>query len=323
MEIISDVNNGSCNSSADTHDAVFKIKLVTSSISCFTNLVATFIMVCGGSYKRLITRSVLYLLVSNFLLVAVQVLELTPVTYRDGHVVVKDGWLDVCRVLGFFDQITAWVRDLVVIFIVLQLFVMIKNPADFFKPQSVTSKMVEAVSICICFLLPFTFNWIPFLDNYYGLSGHWCWIKLMVNDCGDEKVLRGFTYMMALYYCPLMVIVLATTLLCFYIIWKWCTRTGRHLEIIVVILYPMIFDVLCLIMFANRLDSALRVRSGEEPLYFLWVLHALADSGRTLLPSISVFLLLFCRTSRHMLIPRAYQRENHTADDTTRLIREK
>lgn len=303
-------SNTSCNSSDGMHDAVFIIKLSTSSLSCLTNFLAVLIIVCGGSYKKLIIRSVLYLLVANFLLVTVQVLELMPISYGNEHVHVKKGWQNVCRIFGFLDQDTAWMRDLVVVFIVIQLFIVTKNPAIFRRPQSVKSKIAEAISICLCFLLPFTFNWIPFLNDYYGLSGHWCWIKLVAKDCSDTDVMEGLLYMLVLYYCPLLVIVLLTSLLCLYMLCKWCTNTNEHSTIIFVILYPLIFDALCLIMFANRVVSALRIKNDASPVYSLWVLHALADSGRTLLPSVSVIVFLSCSTTRRLLMPRCCVRDN-------------
>ena len=301
--------NDTCNSSEETHNVIFLIKLIASSLSCLTNFVAVSIVFCGkgfcgGSYKQQIIRSILYLLIANFLLVTVQVLELLPASYGSGRVEVKEKWDNVCSIFGFLDQCAAWIRDLVVVFIVIQILIIIRNPANYREPQSVKSKLVEAVSVCFCFLFPFTFNWIPFLDDYYGLSGHWCWIKLIVKNC-DENVVEGLLYMMILYYCPLVMIVIITSLLCLYIVYKWCTSQKKHLTIILVILYPIIFDALCLIMFANRLDSALRIKSGREPLYFLWILHSLADSGRTLLPPLLVILLLSCRTSRLVLMPRS------------------
>ena len=297
-------SNASCNSSEETHDVIFGIKIATSSLSCITNFVAVLIVLCGGSYKKPIIRSVLYLLIANLLLVTVQVLELIPTTYVRGHVGVKSGWGNVCSVFGFLDQVVAWIRDLVVVYIVVQLLIAIRNPADFRKPQSEQSKIAEVVSVGLCFFVPFTFNWIPFLNDYYGLSGHWCWIKLVEEDCGDSSALEGLLYMMILYYCPLVVIVLITSLLCLYIVYKWCSGANQHLTILLVVLYPMIFGALCLVMFANRVDSSLRIMNGRKPQYFLWVLHSIADPGRTLLPPLTVIVLLSCQTSRLVLMPR-------------------
>jgi hypothetical protein len=267
------------------------------------------------------------LLIADLLLVLVQVLELLPATYVNGHVGVRSGWENVCSIFGFFDQVTAWTRDLVVIFIVVQLFFAVRNPEGFRKRQSECSKIAEAISICLCFLVPFTFNWIPFLDDYYGLSGHWCWIKLVVKDCDDQNVKEGSIYMMTLYYCPLMLIALITSALCVYMAYKWCIGGNKDLSIILVILYPIVFDALCFIMFINRVDSAVRIGKGETPSYSLWVVHSIADSVRTLLPSLAVIFLLSCRTSRLVLLPvllpvpkKAAEEEEEQANEEKPLV---
>ncbi len=300
--------NVSCNSSRKDHEIVFYIKLSASSFSLLINLLAILVIHCGRSYKKPIIRSVLYLLIADLLLAIVQILELFPATYKDGYVQVKPGeaWKVTCSTLGFLDQVTAWMRDLFVVFLVVQLYLFVKKPDRQPLAQTERDKRGEVFGVCVCFFLPFTFNWIPFLHDYYGLSGHWCWIKLVVKDCGDKNVLEGLMYMLILYYLPVVCIVLLTSLLCVYILYKWCTGPKQSWEIILVILYPLIFDILCLIMTINRIDSALRIKQGVPPLRSLWILHSIADSGRTVLPSVCVMLLLICRRSKKMLIARTH-----------------
>ena len=298
--------NSSCNSSQKDHEIVFYIKLSTSSFSLVINLLAILVIHCGRSYKKPIIRSVLYLLIADLLLVIVQILELLPASYKDGFVQVRPGgaWKFSCSIFGFLDQVTAWMRDLFVVFLVVRLFLFVRKLDKQHLAQSEKDKIGEVFGVCVCFFLPFTFNWIPFLDNYYGLSGHWCWIKLIVKDCGDNNVLEGLLYMLILYYLPLVCIVLLTSLICVYILYKWWTGPKKSWEIILVVLYPIIFDVLCLIMAINRIDSALRVKQGVRPFRSLWILHSIADSGRTVLPSVCVMLLLICRRSKKMFIAR-------------------
>ena len=315
-----------CNSSEEFHHVVFAVKMSASCFSCVANLLAIIVMCCGGGFKRLLVlRLVLYLLIANLLLVIVQVFELIPVTYSDDYVHLRPGgsWEKACSALGFLDQVTAWIRDFVIFFIVVQLFVLVKNFEKFWEEQSEKSKRIEMLGVCLCFLLPFTFNWIPFLDGYYGLSGHWCWIKVTL-VCGGSDVATGLMYMLVLYYVPLLVIVLITSLVSVYILFMWCKTRNRQCEVVLVILYPLVFDLLCIIMTANRIDSALHFRDGTTSSFALWILHALADSGRTILPPVFVLLLLMCRSSRDLLCNQRLNRvqikqhkglENHDASD--------
>lgn len=297
-------NHSSCHSSKSDHEIVFAIKLSASSFSFLINLLAILLIFCRRSYKRPIIRSVLYLLVADLLLVIVQILELFPASYRDGYVQLRPGqaWQFSCSIFGFFDQVTAWMRDLFVVFIVVRLFLFVRKLERLYQPQTEKERIGEVIGVCVCFFLPFTFNWIPFVNDYYGLSGHWCWIKLIVKDCGDENVLQGLLYMLILYYLPVVLIVLLTSLLCIYIIYKWCVSPQKSSEIVLVILYPIIFDILCLIMAINRIDSAIRIKQGVRPFRTLWILHSIADSGRTVLPSLCVMLLLICRRSQRMFL---------------------
>ena len=55
---------------------------------------------------------------------------------------------------------------------------------DFWKKPSEMSKRLELFGVCFCFFAPFTFNWIPFLGGYYGLSSHWCWSWIKITLVG-------------------------------------------------------------------------------------------------------------------------------------------
>ena len=209
-----EISNDSCvNSSKEFHDIVFSVKVATSSISCVMNIVALLIMFLGGSFiinsnRNLLFRLVIYLLIADMLLIVVQIFELMPLTYKNGCVQVRDDifWHKFCSVLGFFDQLTAWMRNFIVIVIVIYLYVMAKNPERFLEKQSGKSKALEAIGVCICFFLPFTFNWIPIVDGYYGLSGHWCWIKLTSDEgCDQGSVTEGVVYHVGAILCSLAV----------------------------------------------------------------------------------------------------------------------
>ena len=308
-----EASNITCtNSSKEFHEIVFTIKMTTSSVSCFMNIIALLIMFLGGSFvgnnnRNLLFRLVIYLLIADLLLVIVQILELMPVTYKSGRVQVRDGvfWRKSCSVFGFFDQLTAWMRNFVVILIVIFLYVMIKKPEKFLEERSERSKTLEAIGVCICFFLPFTFNWIPIVDGYYGLSGHWCWIKLTSDEgCEQGSVTEGVVYMLVLYYVPLLLIISFTSLVFFYLVYMWLKKGNKHCEIVLLGLYPIIFDVFCLIMTINRVVSAVDQDPSAEVSLGLWILHSFADSGRTILPSSAIILSLLFPASRNLLCPR-------------------
>ena len=146
----------------------------------------------------------------------------------------------------------------VIILIVIYLYVMIKNPEKFFEEQSQKSKSFEVVGMCICFFLPFVFNWIPIVDGYYGLLGHLCWIKLISDeDCGQGSVIEGAVYILVLYCVPMLLVMTVISLVFFYLVCVWYRNEGsKHCVIALVgLFYPIIFDILCLLMTVNRVVS--------------------------------------------------------------------
>ena len=291
--------------SSKEHEIVFGVKMATVSVSCFINIIALLIMFAGGSNRKLLFRLIIYLLLADLLLVIVKILELTPVTYENGHVQVRDGksWDRLCSVFGYFDELATWMRNLVVIFIVIHLYIVIKRPERFLQAQSETSKILEAVGVCVCFFLPFTFSWIPFVDDCYGLSGHWCWIK---NDCGHGSAIEGALYRLFLHHVPLLLVIGLTSCVCVYLLYVVCCKSQNRLrqyEIVLMLLYPIIFNALYLVMTLSRIVSTVR-ESKQSPVPFtLWILRALA-SLETLLPSLAVILSLLCTGTRKLLCPR-------------------
>ena len=188
------------------------------------------------------------------------------------------------------------------------------------KPQVFNSDLSirEVIGITVCFLFPFTFNWIPFTNGYYGLSGHWCWIKLTENDtvtygdnygvCGHRDIAIGVSYMFVMYYGPLMVILLTTSIISTMAILVWCknTKTDSIKEVAILMVYPIIFDVLCSIIITNRIVSVKRANNGNLPFNGLWMAHSIADPARTLLPAVFFLLQLLSHSTREMVTKTRY-----------------
>ena len=85
-----------------------------------------------------------------------------------------------CAISGFMDQVSLWylmVDFSVITFTLLMTAVFHKNVAR-----------LEGLYIVLIFVLPLTFNWIPFIEDSYGKSGAWCWIRnLNYDDCSEHK----------------------------------------------------------------------------------------------------------------------------------------
>lgn len=281
-------SNTTCYLSEKEDKAIFVTKLVVVCISLITNVVAIGTLIFFKSYRRFVFRLVLSLLISSLLGVVVQILELIPLNHSSYPIAVRDGWLPACAAFGFLDQVTIWMSNCVIIWIVLflcRLMTLLHDKINMFT-SDVT--VAEAVGICLCFLLPFTFNWIPFTTDYFGPSGHWCWIKLTKADtCEDSSTRAGVVYMFVFYYGPLLLIMLLTSIVSVVAVVVWCKnlKNDSIKKMIFIVIYPIVFDVVGCIVTANRIEAIRRATHKEGPNFGLWMAHAIADPARTLLPA--------------------------------------
>ncbi len=280
-------NSSTCHLTEGEQYTVFLLRVVTASVGCVTNIIAIIILLYFKSYKVRFFRLLLYLLIANMLQVLVQCIEFLPVDNLKEDNQVKHGWMPACRALGFMDQVTAWMGNFVIVWIVFYLLYLIRGTKMLkFTPLS----RRELVGIGVCFLFPFVFNWIPFIHNYYGLSGSWCWIKLTRKRCNDTDITTGLGYMTGMFYLPLTIILCVNTVACAVIIYIWWKTKSHMKEVIFAIIYPLVYDALCIVITINRIDSFVRIYRNEKISYRLLIAHSIADPGRILFPSLLVMV---------------------------------
>ena len=83
-------------------------------------LAIIFILAAKG-YKQFVHRLTLYLIAVDLLKTIVSILNILPV-YRNGTVVaVRGGFEGFCSAIGFFLEVVAWMKKLVICWIVLYL----------------------------------------------------------------------------------------------------------------------------------------------------------------------------------------------------------
>lgn len=302
-----------CNASYLSHgqdEAIFVTKLVFLVLSFIANIAAIVVLVYFKSYRRFVFRLILCLLAASLVGATVQILEIIPLDHQHYPIKLRNGsaWGPVCASFGFLDNASLWMSNFVIIWIVGFLCWLMSHSRD--KINFFYSKVsgLEAVAICLCFLVPFTFNWIPFTTNHYGPSGHWCWIKL--TEPGNCWVPDGAGYIFALYYGPLMVIMLVTSLISVVAVVQWCrniVRSDPMNDLIFIVIYPIVFNIVCAVMTANRIEEVRRVKRRMSPYFNLWLAHAIADATRTLLPALFVLLQFLIPTTRKLVVQSRYE----------------
>ena len=125
---------------------------------------------------------------------------------------------------------------------------------------------------------------------------------------------------MVMFYGPL-VCILAFGLVCMFAIIILLWRSSRQLhggnrqksqssmkEIGLVLVYPVVYWIFCSFLVVNRIYSSTHTNTNNNrPYYPLWIIHAVADPGRIVIPAIAFLLhphvwkkvLSTCRASIH------------------------
>ena len=285
----------------------YYIKLIVSCLGFVACVIVIVLIVISKGYKRFVYRLVIYFMTSVLFQALSLILELVPVTYTDTLVAVRQGWDVPCAVFGFFDQITLWIGNLIVLWIILYLLSIVwklyqSNPIEVrnIQERDKFSKM-ELLGLLCCSSFPLLFSWVPFLYHMYGLSGMWCWIKDSGKTCNDDRDL-GMELMFILYYGPLILLMIFSLLSLLVIVIalfnRWISLHGmvrrpymRGIkEMALVMIYPLLYSLICILLVVNRVDSAIRIKNHEQPFIPLWIAHAFAESFRPLLPPLAFLL---------------------------------
>ena len=293
-----------------------------SSCAILANLVVIVFIFCTKRYRDFIYRLMVYLMVTNIFQSLATMFVSLPVRVLDNYVVqVKSE--GGCIASGFFSMATMWMGNIIFLWISLYLAYRgwclyrhvdsrkndnrmegVKSPKDYYRGK--LRRIQEVVSALIVFVAPFVIALIPtaFEHNSYGISGLWCWVKAFNHYCGDVKH-NILILLLIFFYGPLMIVVLLAVI--FIVIAFCCYCRGevrkndknkdkkeRYIkEILILLPLPLVYWTACMFLLINRIYSTIRDATEETPFEALWIVHAIADSIRTLLPALA-FLLLPC-----------------------------
>lgn len=285
---IVDSNCSNFSLSGEEQHTVIVITLAASSFGAVVTVFAIITLLLFKSY-HLFFRIILYFLIANMFQIFAHIFSLFPIVNKNGENEVRHGygWTSICRGVGFLEQVAVWMGHLSMLWLVLYVVDLIRAKKRLEK--AVLSRK-ELVGIGVCFFFPFVFNWIPFMDDYYGFSGSWCWIKASKAACSDSDVADGLAFMVVMNFLPLLFLVVLNTFLCALIFAIWCMTRSHMKEVAFVIVYPLVFDALFILVTICRINSTLRTRGERTQSYALWVTHAVAESSRLIFPSLLAIL---------------------------------
>ena len=278
----SNIGNGSSNvcSVFDTHPyvivaAVSAGSAMVSALCCIFVIIVIFML---KKHHSFIQRIIIYHCLASLFRALSIILRLHRLGYQNETSAINT----LCVISGFTGQVTAWclIMDYCVItFTLLMTAVFHKNVAR-----------LEGLYVVLIFVFPFTFNWIPFINNSYGRYGSWCWIRnLNYNDCSQynfgiilQNALQNIPqYILAVVLMPTYVIVIV------FVARQRCRMKGKeehdwettaklrerlNEEVWPLLFFPFGVLLLNIIPLINGIYESVNV---AEPLYALWILTAI------------------------------------------------
>ena len=296
------------------------VKASLGTITIVVNLLAIALIVISKKYEDFTFRLALYLMITDILQAVAMCLALAPVYVPDAENAarLREGqpWHEVCEITGFLLMVSMWMGNVVIIWIVGHLLVLgwrlyrlqvtgtLKRNENAGKNSGSLCARAkwELVGLGFMIIGPFVIGIIPFIidDDMYGISGLWCWIRILNNNCGD-LVSVPVTVVLVLFYGPLILIVIFSfismsatiVLVCYGAVRRHgVTLINQHQqrmkEIMIVLVYPMLYCTVCLLLLANRIYSI--ANPSKLPYVPLWMTHTVADPLRVLLPAIAFLL---------------------------------
>ena len=285
-------------------------------------------------------------------LIPIVVTDDDRITLRNGT-----AWPYLCSAFGYLEVVSTSSGNLIIIWTVVYMLILSRRIRNILATHDRTvaptsnqdsrngkkAKYREVLYVFLILVMSFLFSWIPFVKDMYGPSGPLCWIKTInttqgyqidttdENYCGDKSFQHwSIALMMAMLYGPV-VITMAFGFVCMIVVISLPWKRSKHLQkedrrkyktsmnkIGFVLVYPVIYWIFCSFLLANRIYSSVYISAKNLPPYYpLWIIYAVADPARIVMPAL-VFLLhpyawkkiltTMCSSSSHSA--RSLQREN-------------
>ncbi len=189
--------------SAKQIKVITAITVCTYSTAVLMCVFAIAVIIALRQYHTFVHRLLVYLLVVASFHGVISGFEMAPTHHNSREIEVRHGLKPMCSAIGFAVQVTEsqFLMVCTWILVFLVLLVVFRYRAN--------SKRHEIAGLMISLGLPLTFNWLPFINNLYGLAGPWCWIRISNKDCHDYFT-TGVIYQFTLIYGPLVLLILVS-----------------------------------------------------------------------------------------------------------------
>ena len=304
---MNDTGNNSCNDSTGLllpqKNLLLYILGGGSAFSTLICVIALLITCYYRLYKRIVHRLVIYQLLSAimFSLVCSAELSFLNYDYNDSSMMMKA----LCGAVGFLVSVTIGIKFIITFWLTFYLFMFAVFSKDLYY--------LELLYVITSIIIPILFDWIPFVNNLYGVAGAWCWIKDWDGNCPNNKIMLGTIEQYAFEYAPggllflidLILIIVTIGVLLYRSYCRPVKEAAEYdpllerqakgqkkafKEILPLMLYPIIFMILFLPSLIQRIYGAI---VPEAQRYFVFVLQAVTIPGYGLFVGVIVIIHIF------------------------------
>ena len=140
------------------------------------------------------------------------------------------------------------------------------------------------------------------------------------NDC---SITEGLTYIIVLYYGPLMLFVLFNLVSCAFLFCGFYHNPKYHSkEFFFVLLYPYCYGMLFIIIFLSHIIAIRKIEYRQKQSFSWWMVIAVVDPLRIIFPSVLVIVSVSCSSLIAKYEARTMNVDiNGEGDEKTKLVR--
>lgn len=269
---------------------VTAIRAAVETVSAVCCLLVVGSIVLFKKYRCFYQRLILYLAVAAFLHSLSY--PLARVNYSSPRKLISS----YCNFSALYSLYTSWAELLALCCLTFNVFLNAVLNKWFMK--------LEVIYLCLPYLLPLFWIWIPFLHSAYGNGEAWCYIRTIKTDCSQftfGAILHFLLWYIPLYAPCLVMVLTAMVATCMIkrssIVWyglrdPTIEEKTRLLESEVrsLVWYPLIYSFLSFFSLLNEIDIVVRAEDPHKTNFVLLYLHVFTSSFRGAMVSLAYAL---------------------------------
>ena len=214
--------------------AIEAVFAVISSLACLATII---LFVVVKAYRSYVHRLTLYLAITSLFFAVSLGLSVAPINTDRYPISPRNGWGDTCIAFGFLTQYFVYSSTLATLWLCANVFAL-----SVFNVK-IGKRGCEVGGYLVIFFVPCLVFWIPILNNSFGQTSVWCWIRC--SSSGGDSLAASLG--------PLLVLYLISVVMVFVVVVKFLIELKRgHVrdahraalkEVLPLLIYPGMYSV--------------------------------------------------------------------------------